>query len=97
MVVLCDCENLYDNMYMHVRFKGHIYGKYKVERGIKQGCPLSGLLSALGLDPWFGKMRQDVKDVRAHPCAYADDLGIAAFNLGQAHERMVHHFVLLAK
>eukprot|EP00959_Pyramimonas_sp_CCMP1952_P072647 1517792-Pyramimonas_sp.AAC.1 len=72
-------KNLYDNMYMHVRFKGRIFGKFKVERGIKQGCPLSGLLFALGLDPWFRKIRHSLEVVRAHPCAYADDLGIVAF------------------
>lgn len=42
---------LYKDLVTHILCKGRVVGEFPMTSGIKQGCPLSGTLFALSLDP----------------------------------------------
>eukprot|EP00959_Pyramimonas_sp_CCMP1952_P159405 3333926-Pyramimonas_sp.AAC.1 len=46
-------QQLYRDIYTSIRLGGGTFRGYHITRGIKQGCPLSGVLFALAADPIF--------------------------------------------
>lgn len=54
---------------------------FKVSRGVRQGCALSGMLYALAIEPFLNKLRTDLYGLHIPKCpnvfklsAYADDV-----------------------
>ncbi|CAK0888508.1 unnamed protein product, partial [Prorocentrum cordatum] len=69
-------------IYENVTRRGNIGGvtsfMYHITAGIVQGCPASGLLFSLALDPFLQDFRSVVDGTgRGHTRACADDIGMA--------------------
>ena len=72
---------LYAEPYARVQTGGHISNKYRVERGTRQGCPLSPLLFAIAIEPLASWARLEssykgikVAEIEHRIALYADDL-----------------------
>ena len=65
-------------------------GQFLMARGVGQGCPASGFLFAMALDPIFRWLQDAIIPrnpagldfLQAAQCSYADDLAVAAPSLG---------------
>eukprot|EP00959_Pyramimonas_sp_CCMP1952_P454054 9469282-Pyramimonas_sp.AAC.1 len=76
-------QQLYRDIYTSILLGGGTFRGYYITRGIKQGCPLSGVLFALADDPIF-RCVHSVMTPLARPCAFADDIGIVSCDLVRA-------------
>lgn len=54
----------------------------QIKSGIKQGCPISGLLFNIAIDPIIRKLQDDIND-KHNVLAYADDLALIATSPGE--------------
>eukprot|EP00959_Pyramimonas_sp_CCMP1952_P456900 9473934-Pyramimonas_sp.AAC.1 len=52
--------NVHASIFLRVRCKGAVFGKFQLSRGMQQGCSLSGLLFGLALDPWLRRVQRDL-------------------------------------
>ena len=77
-VLYCGSENL-------VKICGSLTAPFSFENGIRQGCPLSGLIYSIAIEPFLNRLRSELGDdgFRVHgasaPCsasAYADDVSV---------------------
>ncbi len=75
-VLYCDVESL-------LKVNGDLCAPFRVSRGIRQGCALSGMLYSLAIEPLLRKFRVELKGVNIPNCenafklsAYADDIVI---------------------
>ncbi len=75
-VLYCDVESL-------LKVNGDLCAPFRVFRGIRQGCALSGMLYSLAIEPLLRKFRVELKGVNIPNCenafklsAYADDIVI---------------------
>lgn len=73
-VLYCDIESL-------LKINGGLSAPFKVQRGIRQGCSLSGMLYSIAIEPLLHKLRQSLSGVIFPGCessfklsAYADDV-----------------------
>eukprot|EP00959_Pyramimonas_sp_CCMP1952_P151237 3164621-Pyramimonas_sp.AAC.1 len=73
-------KQLYRDIYTSIRLGGGTIRGYCITRGIKQGCPLSGVLFALAADPIFRCMYSAMTPL-ARPLALADDIDIVSSDL----------------
>ncbi|KAL2096374.1 hypothetical protein ACEWY4_008522 [Coilia grayii] len=80
-VLYCDIESI-------LKVNGGLCAPFKVKRGVRQGCALSGMLYALALEPLLVKLRKELHGVKIPLCqnvcnlsAFADD--VAVFINGQ--------------
>ena len=72
---------LYSDVESVLKFNGSLSAPFRVCRGVRQGCALSGMLYALSLEPLFRRIRSSIQGV-FYPgfrgnmilSAYADDL-----------------------
>ena len=55
-----------------------------IERGVKQGCPISGTLFALAIDPVLRWVASALLRQLGVPGAFADDLGVGAGDVFEA-------------
>ena len=70
----------------HVEFAGMTRGQFLMARGVRQGCLASGFLFAMAFDSIFCWLQDAIiprnpagRDLlQTVPCAYADDLAVAA-------------------
>ena len=67
---------LYSNLNAEITFNGKRYPGFEFTSGIKQGCPLSGSLFALALDPFLRKLIDRVPPQRITITVFADDIGM---------------------
>ena len=81
-------EILYNDPTISVKNNGHISSKFKAERGIRQGCPVSALLFILVVEIMAIKIRecQDIKGFDISDCnikltQYADDTTLMLSNV----------------
>lgn len=79
---------LYSDIESVLKINGSLCAPFKVCRGVKQGCALSGMLYALSLEPLLCKLRSAMGGLTLPGCtdrlflsAYADD-GAALWRSG---------------
>lgn len=58
-------QNIYNIASSKIIVNGTITDKIKIERGIRQGCPLSVILYAISCDPIARRIQQD-KAIRGY-------------------------------
>lgn len=73
-------EKLYRDLGAGVLLNGAEACRIKPASGIKQGCPLSGALLALCLDPFICCYMTRITFISSRLCAFADDIGVALVN-----------------
>ena len=80
---------LYDGANCLVKTEGGLSEHFKFERGIRQGCPLSGQLYSLAIEPFLYHIRNKLRgfhlpnsplSVPLTVAAYADDVNIFFLN-----------------
>nr|BAC82609.1 pol-like protein [Danio rerio] len=72
---------LYNDVESVLKFNGNLCAPFKVFRGIRQGCALSGMLYTLAIEPLLIKIRAKLSGLSLPSCtncfkvsAYADDI-----------------------
>lgn len=72
---------VYCNIESVLKINGGLCAPFKVERGVRQGCPMSGMLYSLAIEPLLQKLRIHLKGLSFPDCnnslhlsAYADDV-----------------------
>ena len=72
---------LYQNIESVLKINGGLSAPFKVSRGVRQGCSLSGMLYSLSIEPMLCKVRDNIRGLhlknfnKSHILsAYADDL-----------------------
>jgi hypothetical protein len=74
-------KNLFNRQEAHIVDSGHISNSFRVERGVRQGDPLSPLLYVLAFEPLLSMLDNKITGIKigdqSFKCAaYADDLTI---------------------
>ena len=82
---------MYANQYVNVRFKSSFSSKWKINRGVRQGGVLSGLLFNIYIDSLLSNISQMKQGCKlgihdASVIAYADDIVLLAPSLGSLQE-----------
>lgn len=76
---------LYNDIYSMLKIDGSLTKPFSVTRGIRQGCPLSGLLYAISIEPFLVSLRSQLSgfNISSDPgidsvklTAYADDVTV---------------------
>ena len=74
---------LYSGVESILKVNGGLSAPFKVGRGVRQGCPLSGMLYSLAIEPLLQRIRLTLRGVSVPGCnvplrlsAYADDIVI---------------------
>ena len=80
-------HSLYDTTVATILFLGSTFGVVDMQSGIRQGCPASGSLFVLLLDPWHRLLMSRLP--ASLPFGFADDVSIILANFFK-------HFVVLA-
>ncbi len=78
---------LYRDIESFLKMSGGLSAPFKVQRGIRQGCSLSGMLYSLAIEPFLHRLRRLLPGVALPGCnsvfklsAYADDVVIFVKN-----------------
>lgn len=96
---------LYENIESVLKINGCLCKPFKVTRGIRQGCSLSGMLYALSIEPLLRKIRLNIEGLVFPSCnvsftlsAYADDVIIMVKNQEEVNNlsRIVESFCKLS-
>ena len=92
---------LYQDIESVLKINGGLSAPFKVHRGVRQGCSLSGMLYALSIEPMLRKLRANIEglilsDFRKSPIlsSYADDIIVFVKNQKEINElgRIVNEF-----
>ncbi len=72
---------LYSDIESVIKINGGLCAPFKVSRGIRQGCSLSGMLYSIAIEPLLQQIRKRLDGLRVPHCdfnfclsAYADDV-----------------------
>lgn len=72
---------LYQDIESVLKVNGGLSGPFKISRGIRQGCALSGMLYAMSIEPLLVRIRNKIEGwdlpfsgISFKLCAYADDI-----------------------
>ena len=72
---------LYGDIDSVLKVNGVLSAPFDIRRGIRQGCPLSGMLYSLAIEPLLHRLRAELSGIRIPGCAaafklsaYADDV-----------------------
>ncbi|KAJ3582865.1 hypothetical protein NHX12_000161 [Muraenolepis orangiensis] len=81
--LIAKIKALYSNIESVLKINGGLSAPFKIQRGIRQGCSLSGMLYSLAFEPLLHRLRAGISGVSVPGCitpfklsAYADDLVI---------------------
>lgn len=85
--LIAKIQALYGDIESVLKINGGLSAPFKVQRGIRQGCPLSGMLYSLAIEPLLHQLRTGLSGFNVPSSdsifklsAYADDLIIAVKN-----------------
>jgi hypothetical protein len=95
--IITAIRRLYEDNIMNVCFGKQVHCFIAILAGIKMGCPLSGTLFALALDPFLRSIIAAAPAAGFHASAFADDLAMALRNVYADLPRLLSLFVLLSK
>ena len=95
MDILNILRELYADHRVLLRLVGRVLPGFPVLSGIKQGCPCSGTLFAIALDPFIRMLCMRISRRLGVFCAFADDLGAVLLSLKDSFPLLVEAFVLL--
>eukprot|EP00972_Heterocapsa_arctica_P080114 11808502-Heterocapsa_arctica.AAC.1 len=90
-------ELLYDDCRCFVVFGGATGVSFLARSGIKQGCPLSGVLFAIGLDPFLRMLGACLPRCSTRFCAFADDIAFAVQDIFATMPIIMQRFLLLER
>ena len=79
--ILTAIKELYANVFMYIGPAGPNAIRFLATRGMKQGCPLSGVLFALILDPVLRCIKVSQAGLEVCLTAFADDIAVACNNM----------------
>ena len=72
---------LYSDLASFLKINGGLSALFEIQRGVRQGCSLSGMLYLVAIEPLLHKLRAKLTGVRFPQCpmsfkrsVYADDL-----------------------
>lgn len=88
---------LYHELYAEILYKGQVVGGFPILSGIKKGCPLSGALFALTLDPLIRRYLSELALRSSCICAFADNIGLALLNVYAQLPPVLRIFALWAR
>ncbi|XP_023284603.1 receptor-type tyrosine-protein phosphatase F-like [Seriola lalandi dorsalis] len=79
--LIAKIQVLYNDIESVLKINGGLSAPFRVQRGVRQGCSLSGMLYALAIEPFLHKLRSRVSGFSFPGCehcfklsAYADDV-----------------------
>ena len=87
-------RKLYTNCFVHLVFGGTRHRGFKLSSGIKQGCPMSGTIFALSLDPVMRMLASCMRPDRSIITGFADDLAIVMASFMEEFPRIIKTFVI---
>ena len=90
-------QGLYHQCFATVTLRGRRFGIIDILSGIKQGCPASGSIFALSLDPCIRKIIFTLPIAIARLGAYADDLAVVLKDLLFDFVKLMQEFDLIAR
>ncbi len=74
-------KTMYCEIESVIKINGSLCTPFKVQRGVRQGCPMSGILYVLAIEPLLFRLRNMLKGLTLPQCnttfylsAYADDV-----------------------
>ena len=74
-------KELYNNADHAICVSGRLFGTVFFRNGVKQGCPLAGILYVLATEPLHVALRMHISIRLGITCSYYDDIGMAATSL----------------
>ena len=86
---------LYAHHRVQMRVLGEVVEGFPVESGIKQGCPASGSLFVLCLDPFIRLLLEKIPRTKGIILAFADDLAAMLLQFEVTFPLMMRCFALL--
>ena len=90
-------RELYKANFCDILFNGAVYDGFSICSGIKQGCPASGSIFVLCLDPFLRMLATLLPDIRHELRAFADDMAIVVLHLLRALPILHDTFHLLRR
>jgi endonuclease/exonuclease/phosphatase family metal-dependent hydrolase len=90
-------RKLYDNCVADILFNGEVFDGFAITSGIKQGCPASGSIFALSLDPFIRHLCLQLPPPLNITVAFADDIAIATRTLLTILPKVLRIFNKLAE
>jgi endonuclease/exonuclease/phosphatase family metal-dependent hydrolase len=88
-------RRLYADCHIELLYGAEVHVSFCANAGIKQGCPLSGTLFALALDPFIRMMCLTIPKHLGMITAFADDVAIVALHLFKALRVLAPVFAVL--
>ena len=88
-------QELYRDNLHYWRFKNVLRALFKVESGVKQGCPFSTALFVLAMDPFIAALAASIGP-RGCLRVYADDIAVVLWRLVEQAPQVDRLFVLWA-
>lgn len=85
-------EMMYHNMVTYFEVGGHVCAVVELKSGIRQGCPLSGTICAIALDPAIRYFLEQATFASCRIFAFADDLAVVLTKIAEQLVQLARFF-----